>query len=339
MYCGKRLPNEGCILQFTLTIMKVSGRVIWSRNYVAKDIEFGTKARAAMLFGVNHLADAVNHLADAVKVTMGPKGRNVNMTKHGSTTCATVLTQEIFTEGCKSVAAGVNVMDLRSGITMAVSGRVIWSRNYVAKDIEFGTKARAAMLFGVNHLADAVKVTMGPNKAGCPKVTKDGVTVAKSINFEEKAKNVGTTCATVLTQEIFTEGCKSIAAGVNVMDLRSGITMAVNAVIADLKSQAVMISTPEEITPVQELEHPLIFIHDKKISDMNSLVRILELAVEKRRPLLIVAEDLESELLAMLIINKRQAGLKVCAIKFPGFGDNRRANLEYIAVPTGGEVR
>nr|GEU91151.1 chaperonin CPN60-like 2, mitochondrial [Tanacetum cinerariifolium] len=272
-----------------------------------------------------------------------------------------------------------------------VSGRGIWSRNYVAKDIEFGTQARAAML------------------------------LAKSINFEEKAKNVGanlvkqvasatnsvagdgTTCATVLTQAIVTEGCKSVAAGVNVMDLRSGITMAVNAVIADLKSQAVMISTPEEITQVAtisangeceigeliakamekvgkdgiitvadgntldnelevvegmklgrgyispyfvtdtktqkcELEHPLIFIHDKKISDMNSLVRILELAVEKRRPLLIVTDDLESELLTMLIINKRQAGLKVCAIKSPGFGDNRRANLEDIAVLTGGEV-
>lgn len=151
------------------------------------------------------------------------------------------------------------------------SGRVIWSRNYVAKDIEFGTKARAEMLLGVNQLAEAVKVTMGPKgrnviieqSHGSPKVTKDGVTVAKSINFEEKAKNVGanlvkqvasatnsvagdgTTCATVLTQAIFTEGCKSVAAGVNVMDLRSGITMAVNAVIADLKSQAVMISTPE----------------------------------------------------------------------------------------------
>ncbi|KAJ0924709.1 putative chaperonin Cpn60/TCP-1 family, groEL-like apical domain superfamily [Helianthus annuus] len=310
-----------------------------------------------------------------------------------------------------------------------VSGRVIWSRNYVAKDIEFGTRARAAMLLGVNQLAEAVKVTMGPKgrnviieqSYGSPKVTKDGVTVAKSINFEEKAKNLGaslvkqvasatnstagdgTTCATVLTQAIFNEGCKSVAAGVNVMDLRSGINMAVDAVITDLKNQALMISTPEEITQVAtisangereigeliaramekvgkegvitvadgntldnelevvegmklgrgyispyfvtdtktqkcELEHPLIFIHDKKISDLNSLVRILELAVEKRRPLLIVAEDIESELLAMLIINKHQAGLKVCAIKAPGFGDNRRANLEDLAVLTGGEV-
>ncbi|GJQ94565.1 chaperonin CPN60-like protein 2, mitochondrial [Tanacetum coccineum] len=287
MYCGKRLPNEGCILQFTLTIMKVSGRVIWSRNYVAKDIEFGTKARAAMLFGVNHLADAV-------KVTMGPKGRNVIIEQsHGSPKVT------------------------KDGVTVAKS------INFEEKAKNVGTNLGRNVIIEQSH--------------GSPKVTKDGVTVAKSINFEEKAKNVGTTCATVLTQEIFTEGCKSIAAGVNVMDLRSGITMAVNAVIADLKSQAVMISTPEEIT--QELEHPLIFIHDKKNSDMNSLVRILELAVEKRRPLLIVAEDLESELLAMLIINKRQVGLKVCAIKSPGFGDNRRANMEDIAVLTGGEVR
>ncbi|KAI3512533.1 hypothetical protein L1887_19849 [Cichorium endivia] len=327
------------------------------------------------------------------------------------------------------VAAALTSSIRSSTSRKLVSGRVIWTRNYVAKDIEFGSRARAAMLLGVNQLADAVKVTMGPKgrnviieqSHGSPKVTKDGVTVAKSINFDEKAKNVGanlvkqvasatnsaagdgTTCATVLTQAIFTEGCKSVAAGVNVMDLRSGINMAVDAVITDLKSRAVMISTPEEITQVAtisangereigeliaramekvgkegvitvadgntlynelevvegmklgrgyispyfvtntmtqkcELEHPLIFIHDKKVSDMNSLVRILELAVGKHRPLLIVAEDLESDLLAMLIINKRQAGLKVCAIKAPGFGDNRRANLEDLAVLTGGEV-
>ncbi|OIW17172.1 hypothetical protein TanjilG_18127 [Lupinus angustifolius] len=306
---------------------------------------------------------------------------------------------------------------------------VISKRSYVTKDINFGVGARAAILQGVSEVAEAVKVTMGPKgrnviiekSHGNPRVTKDGVTVAKSINFKDKSKNLGaelvkqvakatntaagdgTTCATVLTQAILTEGCKSVAAGVNVMDLRSGINKAVDAVITDLKSRTLMISTPEEITQVGtisangerdigeliaramekvgkegvitvadgntldnelevvegmkltrgyispyfitdqktlkcELENPFILIHDKKISGMNSLLRILELAVTNRRPLLVVAEDVDSDALAMLILNKHQAGLKVCAIKAPGFGDNRRASLDDLAVLTGGEV-
>ncbi|KAH9713374.1 Chaperonin CPN60-like 2 [Citrus sinensis] len=266
-----------------------------------------------------------------------------------------------------------------------VYGRVLCNRNYVAKDINFGVGARAAMLQGVSEGRNVII----EKSIGNPKVTKDGVTVARSIEFRDKAKDVGanlvkqvagatnkaagdgTTCATVLTQAILTEGCKSVAAGVNVMDLRSGIKMAIDAVISDLKSRAQMISTPEEITQDGntmvnelevvggmklargyispyfvtdpktqkcELENPLILIYDKKISDMNSLVGLLELAVEKNRALLIVAEDVERDALAMLILNKHHAGVKVCAIKAPGFGDNRRANLDDLAILTGGEI-
>jgi len=271
-----------------------------------------------------------------------------------------------------------------------VGSRLAWSRNYAAKDIKFGVQARALMLRGVEELADAVKVTMGPKgrtviieqSFGAPKVTKDGVTVAKSIEFSDRVKNVGaslvkqvanatndtagdgTTCATVLTKAIFTEGCKSVAAGMNAMDLRRGISMAVDAVVANLKGMARMISTSEEIAQVAtisakgereiggliakamekvgkegvitiadgntlynelevvegmkldrgyispyfitnqknqkcELNEPLILIHNKNISNVQAMVRVMELALQKKKPLLIVAADLESEALAI----------------------------------------
>ncbi|RCV46591.1 hypothetical protein SETIT_9G543300v2 [Setaria italica] len=310
-----------------------------------------------------------------------------------------------------------------------VGSRLAWSRNYAAKDIKFGVQARALMLRGVEELADAVKVTMGPKgrtviieqSFGAPKVTKDGVTVAKSIEFSDRVKNVGaslvkqvanatndtagdgTTCATVLTKAIFTEGCKSVAAGMNAMDLRRGISMAVDAVVTNLKGMARMISTSEEIAQVGtisangereigeliakamekvgkegvitiadgntlynelevvegmkldrgyispyfitneknqkcELNDPLILIHDKKISNVHAVANVMELAMKKQKPLLIVVEDLESDVLGTLILNRLRGGIKVCAVKAPGFGDTKKANLQDLAILTGAEV-
>ncbi|GJN30276.1 hypothetical protein PR202_gb18567 [Eleusine coracana subsp. coracana] len=222
----------------------------------------------------------------------------------------------------------------RSSVSQ-VGSRLAWSRNYAAKDIRFGVEARALMLRGVEELADAVKVTMGPKgrtvvieqSFGAPKVTKDGVTVAKSIEFSDKIKNVGaslvkqvanatndtagdgTTCATVLTKAIFAEGCKSVAAGMNAMDLRRGISMAVDAVVTNLKGMARMISTSEEIAQVATISAN----GEREIGDL-------------------IAKAMEK------VGKEGVITIAVCAVKAPGFGENRKANLQDLAVLTGAQV-
>src|SRR3979411_1115371 len=298
-----------------------------------------------------------------------------------------------------------------------------------AKDIRLGTDARERMLHGIDILTDAVRVTLGPKgrnvvldkSYGAPRITKDGVTVAKEIELSDKFENMGaqmvrevasktstvagdgTTTATILAHAMVREGIKAVAAGMNPMDLKRGVDMAVNAVVKDIEKRSKKVSTNDEIAQVGtisangdteigrmlaeamkrggnegvitveeaksleteldvvegmqfdrgylspyfvtnadkmrvEMEDAYILINEKKLSSLNELLPLLEAVVQTGKPLVIIAEDVEGEALATLVVNRLRGGLKVAAVKAPGFGDRRKAMLQDIAVLTGGQA-